>query len=187
MTQDAVTDPKSMNAATNSGLDRSSQRERAEAIVNPASGLANDYLNLFNEIVMLIEQLPSMPELIEDILQWRPVTYQDYFANSVLPGRASALEAYAALDGNFRRDFEAVVADLDRRAVGAVVAIRRQYKATGVVSAEAMSGICERAGEALREVLLKATSLVNYGTRVPQEPEQARADRLLYGKLRRAG
>ncbi len=33
-------------------------QRRAEAIVNPASGLANDYLNLFNEIVMLIEQLP---------------------------------------------------------------------------------------------------------------------------------
>ncbi|HTJ03030.1 MAG TPA: hypothetical protein VL492_09555 [Methylovirgula sp.] len=36
-------------------------QSRAEAIVNPASGLANDYLNLFNEIVMLIEQLPVMP------------------------------------------------------------------------------------------------------------------------------
>ena len=35
---------------------------RAEALVNPASGLANDYLNLFNEIVMLVEQLPTMPE-----------------------------------------------------------------------------------------------------------------------------
>jgi hypothetical protein len=29
---------------------------RASALVNPASRLANDYLNLFNEIVMLIEQ-----------------------------------------------------------------------------------------------------------------------------------
>ncbi len=67
-----------------------SLQARAEAIVNPASGLANDYLNLFNEIVMLIEQLPQMPELIDDILRWRPVSYQSYFANSVLPGRASA-------------------------------------------------------------------------------------------------
>jgi hypothetical protein len=101
--------------------------QRAEAIVNPASGLANDYLNLFNEIVMMIEQLPVIPELIDDILQWRPVTYQAYFAKSVLPGRTSALEAYRALDGAFRRDFEAVVADLDRRAVGAGVAIRRPH------------------------------------------------------------
>jgi hypothetical protein len=163
------------------------RQKRAEAIVNPASGLANDYLNLFNEIVMLIEQLPAMPELIDDILQWRPVTYQDYFDNSILPGRASALEAYGALDAGFRRDFEAVVADLDRRAVGAVVAIRRQYKIHGGCGSAAMAEICARAGEALREILLKATDLVNHGTRIAHESEQERADRLLYGNLRRVG
>jgi hypothetical protein len=162
-------------------------RQRAEAIVNPASGLANDYLNLFNEIVMMIEQLPTMPELIDDILQWRPVTYQAYFSRSVLPGRTSALEAYRDLDAAFRRDFEAVVADLDRRAVGAVVAIRRQHKLTGASSSGPMGEICGRAGEALREVLLKATDLVNHGTRAPRETEQERADRLLYGNLRNVG
>jgi hypothetical protein len=157
-------------------------KRRAEAIVNPASGLANDYLNLFNEIVMLIEQLPAMPELIDDILQWRPIAYQSYFANSILPGRATALEAYVALDSGFRRDFEAVVSDLDRRAVGAVVAIRRQHKLHEDTSSEAMTEICLRAGEALRAILLNATDLVNHGTRAPRETEQERADRLLYDK-----
>ncbi|MGB8276369.1 MAG: hypothetical protein WCF20_00310 [Methylovirgula sp.] len=161
-----------------------SVQSRAEAIVNPASGLANDYLNLFNEIVMLIEQLPVMPELIGDILRWRPVSYQSYFAKSVLPGRASALEAYAALDAGFRRDFEAVVADLDRRAVGAVAAIRRLHKA-GSISSPATAELCIRAGEAMREVLLKATELVNHGTRMSRETEQERADRLLYGNMRK--
>jgi hypothetical protein len=163
----------------------SMRHKRAEAIVNPASGLANDYLNLFNEIVMMIEQLPTMPELIDDILRWRPVSYQEYFANSILPGRASALEAYSALTSSFRQDFETVVADLDRRAVGAVVAIRRQHKAHGGCTSAPMAEICARAGEALREVLLKATDLVNNGTRLPHESEQQRTDRLLYGKLRK--
>lgn len=160
------------------------QQRRAEAIVNPASGLANDYLNLFNEIVMLIEQLPAMPELIDDILRWRPVSYHTYFTKSILPGRTSALEAYSALDASFRRDFETVVADLDRRAVGAVAAIRKQYK-SGNISSAATAELCARAGEALREVLLKATELVNHGTRVARESEQERADRLLYGNMRK--
>jgi hypothetical protein len=157
----------------------------AEAIVNPASGLANDYLNLFNEIVMLIEQLPVMPELIGDILKWRPVPYQSYFAKSVLPGRGSALDAYSKLESPFRRDFESVVADLDRRAVGAVVAIRREYKKHSDTSSTMMSEICERSGAALRDTLLTASDLVNHGRRVKRETQQERADRLIYGTLRR--
>jgi hypothetical protein len=162
-------------------------QRRAEAIVNPASGLANDYLNLFNEIVMLTEQLPTMPELIEDILNWRPVTYQSYFSRSILPGRASAIEAYEKLDLGFRKDFESVVADLDRRAVGAVVAIRRQYKKNPDTSSPVMSELCERVGQALRDVLLTASDLVNHGRRTPCESAQERADRLIYGTLRHVG
>lgn len=161
-------------------------QRRAEAIVNPASGLANDYLNLFNEIVMLVEQLPAMPELIEDILKWQPVTYQSYFSKSILPGRVSALEAYEKLDLSFRKDFESVVADLDRRAVGAAVAIRRQYKKDPDTSSPVMSELCERVGQALREILLTASDLVNHGRRTQRETEQERADRLIYGTQRRS-
>ncbi len=102
-----------------------------------------------------------------------------------MPGRISALEAYANLDLAFRRDFETVVADLDRRAVGAVVGIRHQYKKQLNISSEEMTEICERAGAALREVLLIASDFVNHGHRAARESEQERADRLLYGKYRR--
>ena len=71
--------------------DETVQSSIADDLVNPASGIANDYLNLFNEIVMLIEQLPTMPELIDDIKARKPTTYEDYFVNSSLPGRESDL------------------------------------------------------------------------------------------------
>jgi hypothetical protein len=185
MTDPIFKDIDASHRTTNESTDEIGRR--AEAIVNPASGLANDYLNLFNEIVMLIEQLPVMPELIDDILKWRPVTYQSYFAKSILPGRTSALEAYENLDLAFRRDFETVVADLDRRAVGSVVAIRRQYKKQANITSPMMAEICERAGAALREVLLTASDFVNHGHRAERESEQDRADRLIYGKLLRVG
>ena len=108
-----------------------SRIRRAEALVNPASGLANDYLNLFNEIVMLVEQLPTMPELFDDIQRWHPMSYRDYFRQSVLPGRISAIEAYDLLNARFRYDFEAVVAELDCRATGAVAAVRKHFKSQG--------------------------------------------------------
>ncbi len=74
MTDPLFKDSHAPHRTTHESADKIASRD--EAIVNPASGLANDYLNLFNEIVMLIEQLPVMPELIDDILKWRPLTYQ---------------------------------------------------------------------------------------------------------------
>jgi len=154
-------------------------KARAAALVNPASGLANDYLNLFNEIVMLIEQLPAMPELIEDIFAWRPTSYQDYFTRSILPGRGSALEAYAALSQSFRRDFEGLVGELDRMAVGAIAAIRRHHRTKGDSEPYTLAGLCTRSGEKMREVLDRATTLVNHGPGGSGDAPQTVADRLL--------
>ena len=160
-----------------SPLATGSRAKRAEALVNPASGLANDYLNLFNEIVMLVEQLPNMPELFDDIRRWRPVAYREYFRRSILPGRGSALDAYDSLDLRFRQSFETVVADLDRRATGAVAAVRKQYK--NETDPEALALLCERAGQSIREVLDMATMIVNHGEVVSGDHVQKRTDLLM--------
>ena len=158
---------------------------RANELVNPASGLANDYLNLFNEIVMLVEQLPSMPELIDDIMAWRPTSYQEYFRASILPGRESALEAYEKLDARFRRSFEQIVEELDRRSTGSVAAVRRKFKAHAA-GGETLAIICDRAGANVREVLEKATMLVNHGMLVSGDAVQDRADALMRRTTERA-
>lgn len=156
---------------------------RAAALVNPASGLANDYLNLFNEIVMLIEQLPSMPELMADLLAWKPITYNDYFQQSPLPGKESALDAYSRLDGRFRHDFEEIVAELDRIATGAVASIRRHHRVRGDSDPDGLAAACERFGATLRNVLHRATNIVNHGSFDAEESAQRRADRLLAVRL----
>lgn len=158
-----------------------SRARRAEALVNPASGLANDYLNLFNEIVMLVEQLPMMPELFDDIQRWHPISYRDYFRRSILPGRLSAIETYDRLEPRFRREFETLVEELDRRSTGAVAAVRRQFKAAGETDPD-LAPICEKAGATIREVLDKATMLVNHGMLVQGDLVQGRTD-ALFAKL----
>ncbi len=165
-----------LKAAT--ALGANARARRAELLVNPASGLANDYLNLFNEIVMLIETLPTMPDLFEDIQRWRPTSYRDYFRRSILPGRGSAIDNYDRLDARFRRSFEAVVADLDRRSTGAVAAVRRQFKIHNG-DPELLADICQRAGANIRDALDKATSLVNHGEVVGSDDVQRRADALM--------
>ncbi|MGE3642584.1 MAG: hypothetical protein AB7F96_01900 [Beijerinckiaceae bacterium] len=154
------------------------QEDAATALVNPASGIANDYLNLFNEIVMLIEQLPTMPELIEDIKAWRPTTYREYFAKSPLPGSGNALQAYEKLDVLFRMEFEKIVAELDQQATGIVAAIRLHQRAKKGSDRFELEVICGRGGSALRETLDRAVNVVNDGLKGIERNARARQARL---------
>ena len=49
--------------------------------------LATDYLNHFNEIVMLLEMVPDMPEIIEEAKEWTPKSYTDHFDDSTFTER----------------------------------------------------------------------------------------------------
>ena len=69
-----------------------------EANINPRTGLATDYLNHFNEAIMLLEMVPDLPECIDDFLGWEPMSYREHFeasnfkARDLEIGRASCRE-----------------------------------------------------------------------------------------------
>ncbi len=134
----------------------------AAAQADPGFSLAGAYLNQFNEMVRLIERLPGTPGLIGDLLNWQPASYQDYFTASAMPGRASATDVYASLNRCVRQNFEDVIDDLERKAIGALAAIRRHHKTHGDARPDLMTDICARAGTHLRAVLGRANDLVNY-------------------------
>ena len=73
-----------------------------EAHINPATGLATDYLNRFNEAVMLLDMLSSCPELREDFLAWEPMSYREHFRTSHFKTRDVAIEAYDKADPTVR-------------------------------------------------------------------------------------
>ena len=58
---------------------RRGRRSLRAANINPRTGLATDYLNHFNEAVMLLEMIPDMPECAEDFLGWQPLSYRRAF------------------------------------------------------------------------------------------------------------
>src|SRR5437879_2914571 len=64
------------------------------ANINLRTGLATDYLNHFNEAIMLLEMVPDMPECAEDFLTWRPLSYAEHFWASNFKARDLAIEAY---------------------------------------------------------------------------------------------
>ena len=81
------------------------ERLRA-ANINPRTGLATDYLNHFNEAIMLLEMIPDMPECAEDFLAWQPLSYCEHFTASNFKARDLAIESYESADAITRAEFD---------------------------------------------------------------------------------
>ena len=67
----------------------------AAAAINPATGLAIDYLNHYNEVAVMIGKLADAPEMAEPILDWRALGYAAHFR---ITGFADSDRAIAAYD-----------------------------------------------------------------------------------------
>lgn len=81
--------------------------------IHPASLLATDYLNHFNEVLMLLEMAIDMPEMLDDAAEWKPKTYEQHYRDSQLGEKELAIEAYAASLPQYREPFDALVGELN--------------------------------------------------------------------------
>ncbi len=79
--------------------------ELAAANINPETGLATDYLNHFNEVAMLIDMLESMPDMAEEILEWKPLSYPEHFNNTGFRAKDLAIQAYELCDKDTKQRF----------------------------------------------------------------------------------
>lgn len=85
----------------------------AAANINPHTRLATDYLNHFNNVVMVLELVPDMPDMAEEVLGWAPASYEEYFRASHFRERDLAVAAYHAADHGIRDEFDAAITHLD--------------------------------------------------------------------------
>ena len=89
-------------------------RERVRGTnINAETLLATDYLNHFNEIIMLLEMVPDIPECLEDALDWQPKDYQAHFRDSGFSDKELAIEAYEHVPARFLEPFERTVAAMN--------------------------------------------------------------------------
>ena len=70
--------------------------------INPVTLLATDFLNHFNEAIMLLEMLPMAPDCKDDFLSWQPMSYSEHFAASNFKHRDLAIAAYEVADPMYR-------------------------------------------------------------------------------------
>lgn len=82
------------------------------ANVNLKTGLATDFLNLFNEYIMLAE-LVCDGSMEHDVLNdWLPIDYETHFARSGFAEAQTVLAAYRSLEPASRQSFEIEVGTL---------------------------------------------------------------------------
>ena len=81
--------------------------------INQQTLLATDYLNHFNEIVMLLEMVPDMPEMLDDVKEWQPKSYQDHFRDSTIVEKDLAIEAYDFVPAIYREPFEQTISQIN--------------------------------------------------------------------------
>lgn len=118
--------------------------------VNPQTLLATDYLNHFNEAIMLLEMLPDMPDCLEDLNEWSPKSYVQHFEEARFHTNDLCIEAYAFVEPNTKKKFENVIAALDRNVEKAIAAGERgDMQALGAETAF------------LRALIDKASGIIN--------------------------
>jgi hypothetical protein len=135
-----------------------------EANINPVTGLATDYLNHFNEAIMLLEMVADCPDVIEELLAWRPMSYREHFAQAHLKSRELALAAYNAADPRLRESLDSLSS-----AMTAVLLATRGALRAGL-PAQATGALALRALTCLKPLIARAGAVVNGETAasVPQ-------------------
>ena len=93
-------------------IDEARAEQLRAANINPRTGLATDYLNHFNEAIMLLEMIPDMPECAEDFLLWCPLSYAEHFTASNFKARDLAIEAYEQAHPAIRGEFDRLTATM---------------------------------------------------------------------------
>lgn len=87
-----------------------SDDELLAANVNPRTGLATDYLNLFNEAIMLFEMGLDMPDMAEELADWHPRGYVEHFEQSGFEMKDVVIAAYHYAPATVRMRFDPAVA-----------------------------------------------------------------------------
>jgi hypothetical protein len=115
-----LTAPETGIKAAGASPRRDWAKRLAGSNISQTSLLATDYLNHYNEVIMIVDMLPDMPEMLEDIEGWRPRSYAEHFRDCGFSYAELAIEAYEQAPAEFRRTFDDTRQKLDEMTLYAV-------------------------------------------------------------------
>lgn len=137
--------------------------ELASANINPDSFLATDYLNHFNEIVMLLEMAMDMPDLMEEAAGWKPASYVEHFQNSGFVARELVVKAWDMTSPGVRAQFEHVVSQLDSLILSILDMLKDAGAPDGAYDKETRA-IADSAQIAMQDHLAMLNTIIHHGS-----------------------
>ena len=120
--------------------------------------LATDYLNHFNEIIMMLEMVPTMTECFEDAKSWRPMSYADHFRTSCFADKDLAILAYENAPDRYRVPFDDTIEAMNRRILHGLAEIEVMIDQGDLGTIEfAVGDLCG----ALRDLVDRASAIIH--------------------------
>ena len=126
--------------------------------INSVTLLATDYLNHFNEIVMILDPVPDMPDMLAEAKEWQPKSYVQHFEDSTFKDKDLAVEAYKHVPDETRQIFEDIVRSIDELVERGLARIEATIETAG---ADALQEVTSDITRRLQILLDKASAIIN--------------------------
>ncbi|KAA5603894.1 hypothetical protein F1188_18615 [Roseospira marina] len=126
--------------------------------ISPDTLLATDYLNHFNEIIMMLDMVPDMPDLVEDCAEWQPKSYPAHFADSTFRDKDLAIEAYDYCPARFREPFDATIAQMEDLAL---TTVSEMQTALAEGNTDSVTQTARLASRALQRLMDMASAIIH--------------------------
>ena len=125
------------------------------ANINPKTGLATDYLNHFNEAIMLLDLLPHTPECIVELIGWEPLSYAEHFAVSHFKDKELAIAAYEAAEPIARVRLDELADTMNALLVATCEAFQKR------ASLDAATALAAETAARLKPLVARAGAVIN--------------------------
>jgi hypothetical protein len=146
------------------------------ANIHPVTRLATDFLNHFNEVIMLLEICPTMPERVDDVLAWEHYSYQEHFIRSTFKDKDLAIAAYEAASEDLKKRLKVICYEME-------TVILNVRDSLAVAPCEGVrQTLVDDALESLKPMVAEAGAVINgnvkYHEEHPEENSQGAIDDL---------
>jgi len=136
--------------------------------INPQTLLATDYLNHFNEIVMMLGMIPDIPDCLEDAQAWEPKSYQDHFRDSQFRDKDLAIEAYDNVPAKYKVPFDTAISHVNSLVASSITQIAQVIEGG---NEDELRFVCGQASQDIQKLMDLASSIIHGSTKILDQTE----------------